>query len=223
MLESQASLGTVEGWEGGCAMHAENAVTIERPIEEVFEYVSTPEKDPTWVSASVRHERTSAGPMRVGTTTEEDVKFLGRTAMYTWEVTEYNPPTVIAYRAASGLLPGTAIRLRLEPVEGGTKLTHAVDLEPSGIYYRALAPLMPWVGRRFLDSLDRTLKNLLEGTTTTPEPRSETASGTITAGVVAATIVAVIVLLLLGRRSRSSRRYLGQLTSENFPARHFGE
>jgi uncharacterized protein YndB with AHSA1/START domain len=75
-------------------MHAENTVTINRPIEEVFEYVSTPENDPTWVSASLRHQRTSPGPMGVGTTTEEDVKFLERTSRYTWEVTEYEPPTI---------------------------------------------------------------------------------------------------------------------------------
>ena len=78
-------------------MYVENTLTINRPIEEVFEYVSNPENDPTWVSASLRHERISAGPMRVGMTTEEDVKFLGQKATYTWEVTEYDPPTVIAY------------------------------------------------------------------------------------------------------------------------------
>jgi hypothetical protein len=41
-----------------------NAVTIERPIEEVFDFVSTSENDPTWVSASLRHQRASSGPMR---------------------------------------------------------------------------------------------------------------------------------------------------------------
>jgi uncharacterized protein YndB with AHSA1/START domain len=50
-------------------MHVERTTTIEWPIEEVFEYVSTPENDPTWVSASLRHQRTTPGPMRVGTTT----------------------------------------------------------------------------------------------------------------------------------------------------------
>ncbi len=83
-------------------MHVERTTTIERPIEEVFEYVSTPENDPTWVSASLRHERTSPGPMRVGTTTEEDVRFLGRTATYTWEVTEYEPPTTRPGRVVPG-------------------------------------------------------------------------------------------------------------------------
>jgi hypothetical protein len=32
---------------------------------------------------------------------EEDVKIFGRTSRDTWEVTEYEPPTVVAYRAYS--------------------------------------------------------------------------------------------------------------------------
>jgi len=47
-------------------MHVENTITIERPIEGLFEYVSTPENDPTWVSVSIRNQRISPGPMRGG-------------------------------------------------------------------------------------------------------------------------------------------------------------
>ena len=187
-------------------MHVENTITIERPIEEVFEYVSTPENDPRWLSVSIRTQRTLPGPMRVGMTTEEDVKIFGQRSRDTWEVTQYEPPTVIAYRATSGLLCGGVVRLRCEPVEGGTRLTHAVEYEVRGIYYKTIAPFMLWVSKRLIASMDRTLKDLLEGKPTTLQPRPESASGTITAGVVAATIVAVIALLLLGRRSRSSRR-----------------
>ena len=186
-------------------MHVENTITIERPIDEVFEYVSTPENDPTWVSVSIRNRRTSPGPIREGMTIEEDVKIFGRTASYTWEVTQYEPPTGIAYRATSGLLPGISIRLRLEPVEGGTKLTHAVDLALRGIHYRAIAPLIPWVAKQLLESMDRTLKNLLEDEQTTPGPRPKLASGTMTEAIVAASVVAGIALLLLRRRNRSSR------------------
>ena len=90
-------------------MHVENTITIERPIDEVFEYVSTPENDPTWVSVSIRNQRTSPGPIREGMTIEEDIKIFGRTASYTWEVTQYEPPTAIAYRATSGSPGGSKI------------------------------------------------------------------------------------------------------------------
>ncbi len=148
-------------------MHAENTVTIGRPIEEVFEYASTPENDPTWVPASIRNRRTLPDPMRVGMTTEETVKFLGRTSRDTFEVIEYDSPTVVAYQATSGPLSGLVVRVRCEPVEGGTRLTHEVEWVPRSLYYKALAPLVPWVLPRFLDSMDRTLKDLLEGKPTT--------------------------------------------------------
>jgi hypothetical protein len=51
-------------------MHVENTISIEQPIEELFEYVSTPENDPTWVSVSIRNQRTSPGPMRESCTCE---------------------------------------------------------------------------------------------------------------------------------------------------------
>ncbi len=188
-------------------MHVERTVTIERPIEEVFEYVATPENDPTWIPTSLKHERTSPGPMRVGMTTQEDQEFFGRTSRDTWEVTEYEPPAVIAYRATSGQLP-IVIRLRFEPSDGGTRITHAIDMEPRGIFYKALAPMMPWAIQWGLGRVHRTLKDLLEGKPTTPSRRLESnTSGAMTEGIVVASVVGVIALLLLvRRRSGSSRR-----------------
>jgi uncharacterized protein YndB with AHSA1/START domain len=177
-------------------MHVENTITIERPIEELFEYVSTPENDPTWVSASIRNQRTSPGRMRAGMTIEEDVKIFGRTSRDTWEVTEYEPPTVIAYRATSGLLSGSVVRVRCEPVEGGTRLTHAVDYEPRGIYYKTIAPLIPWASKRLIASMDRTLKDLLEGKTTTSGPRPELAPSGVAGTAVVGTVLAISVTVL---------------------------
>ena len=58
--------------------------TIDQPVDRVFDYVSTPENDPTWVPASLRHEMLSPAPMREGSITEEDVWFLGRRMLYAW-------------------------------------------------------------------------------------------------------------------------------------------
>jgi uncharacterized protein YndB with AHSA1/START domain len=189
-------------------MHVQNTIRIEQPVEEVFEYVSTPENDPTWVSVSIRNQRTSPGPMRVGMTTEEDVKIFGQRSRATWEVTEYKLPTVVAYRATSGLLSGGVVRVGCEPVEGGTRLTHAVEYELHGIYYKTIAPLMPWATKRLIASMDRTLKDLLEGKTTTSGPRPESAASGMARRVVAGTVLAVSVtlLFLLRRRRGASRR-----------------
>jgi uncharacterized protein YndB with AHSA1/START domain len=200
-------------------MHMENTIRIEQPVEEVFEYVSTPENDPTWVSVSIRNQRTSPGPMRVGMTIEEDVKIFGQRSRDTWEVTEYEPPTLIAYRATSGLLSGGIVRLRCEPVEGGTRLTHAVEYEVRGIYYKTIAPLMPWATKQLIASMDRTLKDLLEGKTTTSGLRPESAASGVARRVVAGTVVAVSVTLLylLRRRRGASRR--GRYWKQRSPVR----
>jgi uncharacterized membrane protein len=199
-------------------MHVENTITIERPIEELFEYVSTPENDPTWVSVSIRNQRTSPGPMRVGMTIEEDMKIFGRTSRDSWEVTQYEPPTVIAYRATSGLLSGGVVRLRCEPVEGGTRLTHTVEYEVRGIYYKTIARLMPWASKRLIASMDRTLKDLLEGKTTWGL-RPESAASRMAGSVVAVTVLGVCVtlLFLLRRRRGASRR--GRCWKQRSPVR----
>jgi uncharacterized protein YndB with AHSA1/START domain len=142
-------------------MRVERSGTIDRPVERVFEYVSTPENDPTWVPASLRHEKISPGPMRVGSITEEDVGFLGRRMRYAWEVTQYEPPTAFALRSVSGLLPAS-IRLLLESLAGGgTEITLVADVQLRGAY-KPMGPMMRWVAQRQFDTQLRTLKNLLE-------------------------------------------------------------
>jgi uncharacterized protein YndB with AHSA1/START domain len=199
-------------------MHVQNTITIERPIEEVFEYVSTPENDPTWVSASIRNQRTSPGPMRVGMTIEEDVKIFRRTSRDSWVVTHYEPPTLIAYRATSGLLSGGVVRLRCEPVEGGTRLTHAVEYEVRGIYYKTIAPFMPWAPKRLIASMDRTLKDLLEGKTTSG-PRLESASSRVARSAVAGTVLAVCVTILFQLRRRRGASRGGRYWKQRSPVR----
>ena len=142
-------------------MRVELSETINRPVDRVFEYVSTPENDPRWVLASLRHEKLSPGPMRVGSITEEDVGFLGRRMRYVWEVTQYEPPAAFALRSISGPLPST-IRLQLGSLDGGgTVLTLVAAARLRGVY-SLMGPVMKWVARRQVETQLRTLKTLLE-------------------------------------------------------------
>jgi len=189
-------------------MRVERTVTIQRPIEEVFEYLATPENDPTWAPAIRSHERSSPGPIGVGTRTRMELSLLGRTATYDWEVTEYETPRLLAYRTTSGPLPAT-VRFRLVPVDGGaaTGLSHAVETEPRGVYYRALASLMPTAIGRILEGMLGNLKDRLEGkpATASREPGAAP-SGAMVVGAIVVAAVAVASLLLLRRRRRSSKR-----------------
>ena len=141
----------------------------------------------------------------VGTRTRMELSLLGRTATYDWEVTEYEPPRLLAYRTTSGPLPAT-VRFRLVPVDGGTRLAHAVETEPRGVYYRALASLMPGAIGRILEGMLGNLKDRLAGkpATASREPGAAPSGAMVGAIVVAA--VAVASLLLLRRRRRSGKR-----------------
>jgi hypothetical protein len=142
-------------------MRVERSGTIGRPLDLVFEYVSTPGNDPTWVPASLRHEKLSPGQMRVGSITEEDVGFLGRRMRYAWEIMQYEPPTAFALQSVSGPIPAT-IRVLLEALDDGrTKLTLVADVRLRGAY-KPMEPMMRWVTHRLFGTQLRTLRNLLE-------------------------------------------------------------
>jgi uncharacterized protein YndB with AHSA1/START domain len=144
-------------------MRVERSATIKQPVERVFEYVSTPENDPTWVPVSFRHEKISPGPLRVGSITEEDVEFLGQRMRCVWEVRHYDPPSAVSLRTLSAPLPAT-IHLLLEPLDSATELTLVVDAELRGVY-KLMGPLMKWVVQGQFKTQLRTLKNLLESGT----------------------------------------------------------
>jgi uncharacterized protein YndB with AHSA1/START domain len=142
-------------------MRVERSATIDQPVDRVFDYVSTPENDPTWVPTSLRHEMLSPAPMRVGSITEEDVWFLGRRMRYAWEITHYEPPSTFALRSISGSIPAT-IRVLLESLDGApTKVILVGEVQLRGVYKR-MELVMRWVARRQFGTQLRTLKNLLE-------------------------------------------------------------
>ena len=142
-------------------MRVERSEKIDQPVDRVFEYVSTPENDPTWVPASLRHEMLSPAPMRVGSITEEDVCFLGRRMRYAWEITQYDPPTVFALRSVSGPIPAT-IRVLLESLDSARiKIILVAEVQLRGVY-KPMEVVMRWVAQRRFETQLRTLKNLLE-------------------------------------------------------------
>ena len=142
-------------------MRVERSATIDQQVDRVFEYVSTPENDPTWVPASLRHEMLSPDPMRLGSITEKDVWFLGRRMRYAWEITQYEPPTFFALRSVSGPIPAT-IRVLLESLDGArTKVILVGEVQLRGVY-KPMELVMRWVAQRRFETQLRKLKNLLE-------------------------------------------------------------
>jgi uncharacterized membrane protein len=78
------------------------SVVIDRPLEEVFAYVTDIENMPVWSSEVEKAWKTSEGPMGKGTTFSSAAKVLGRQIENTIEVTEYEPNSKWFLKPTSG-------------------------------------------------------------------------------------------------------------------------
>jgi len=117
----------------------QNTVTIRRPVEEVFAFLADFENVPRWNHAILQTTKTSPGPVRVGTTYHQ-IRSIPRRSEEGFEVTVFEPTSRLAVHGDIGPFTAT-ISYLLAPIGDGTRLTNAVDLEPSSGALRLLAPL----------------------------------------------------------------------------------
>jgi uncharacterized membrane protein len=138
----------------------EISTVINRPVEEVFAFVSNYENLPTWSSLSSEVKKTSEGPIGVGTTHRTVVKFLGRRLEGEAEVTEYEPNRIYASKSKSGPFP-VKNRLTFERVAGGTRVSLMTEGEPGG-FFKLAEPLLVSMLKRQFDGDFANLKDLME-------------------------------------------------------------
>jgi uncharacterized protein YndB with AHSA1/START domain len=111
----------------------ESTVIIERPVEEVFGFVSDLTNIP-WTDPSVRSvEKTSEGPIEAGTTflMRQEAPPLGKVREATVRYTAVEPDRNIEFEALVGPITPTA-RLTFEQANGGTKVTFRGEPNPVG-------------------------------------------------------------------------------------------
>jgi carbon monoxide dehydrogenase subunit G len=141
----------------------EEGIVIDRPQEAVFEFVTTPENDPLWVSTAVERQRESEGPIGVGSRIRAVDKFLGRRIESTLEVTEHEPSRRSAIRLEGPIKArGT---YAVEPVDGRTRFVWTMDAESGlgGLYLgKVTDPLVTLLFRRRVRWDLRRLKEALE-------------------------------------------------------------
>jgi len=138
----------------------EISITINRPIEEVFAFMSDPENQLLWRSGLVEIEQTSEGPIGMGTTYREVMQFLGRRIENTGEIAEYELNKRNTVKTTSGPVP-MEITSTFQPVEGGTEVTYGIDAELSG-FFRLAEPLVVRMGKRQMEMELVNLKELME-------------------------------------------------------------
>jgi uncharacterized protein YndB with AHSA1/START domain len=142
------------------AIDFEASVRIERPAEEVFDYVSDPTTYPRWNSAVQSVRETSPGADGVGATYSMERELPDGRAENDLEVVEVNRPSLFVIRTTSGPTP-FLYRYVLADEEGGTLLQLAAEVELGG-FAGALGPIASRAVKRGVDSNFADLKRILE-------------------------------------------------------------
>ena len=138
----------------------ELSVDIDRPVHEVWEYLTDPERVPEWQSSAEASHQITGGPMGVGTHLRDERRFMGRRATSEVEVTEYEPERVFTLHGLSGPVRFT-VRHRLSENGDGTRLDVEAEADPGGIG-RFMRPMIERAaGHEFRGDFER-LKRRLE-------------------------------------------------------------
>jgi uncharacterized membrane protein len=110
---------------------ATHSVIIDRPIEQVFEFLADAENDPTWREGVVSISKMSGSG--VGTVYDQRVKGPGgRPIVADIEIIAFEPPTSIDFRGIAGPVRPSG-SFRLESQGSQTKVTLHLETELKGL------------------------------------------------------------------------------------------
>jgi Uncharacterized conserved protein len=135
-------------------------LVINRPIEEVFAFISNPENQPRWRAATLEITRTSSEPLDVGSVVKGRFTFLGRPFEGNLEIIALEPHRSYTARMVEGPFPLEA-RYTLKPAGSGTQLTLVIEGEPGG-FFKLAEPLVVSLAKRSYESDLHNLKDMLE-------------------------------------------------------------
>lgn len=135
-------------------------LVINRPVEEVFAFVSNSENLPRWRSSSLEVKKISEGPLSVGGTFSCRFTFLGRQFDGNIVVTAHEPNRLYVSKIAGGPFPLES-RYLFESVTDGTHVNFVAEGEPGG-FFKLAEPLVVSMARRAFTTDLQNLKEMLE-------------------------------------------------------------
>jgi uncharacterized protein YndB with AHSA1/START domain len=131
---------------------------IERPVEEVFDYLTDVARLPEWQESAESAE--PDGELRVGARFREVRSFMGRRANSTLEVTEHDRPSRFSLHVVEGPIR-YAVEHALEDLDGRTRITFVGRGETKRVPRLMRGTVRRMVERQFVRDL-QTLKAVLE-------------------------------------------------------------
>lgn len=131
---------------------------INRPVSEVFKYMSDPAKLPEW-NTVVEEATPSETPVKLGTKIAVKARFLGRKIDSPSVVTEYELNK--RYTNKSEKPFAVTITNTFEAEGGGTKVVAIFDSEPGG-FFKIGEPILAKIAKKQFQTQLDTAKELLE-------------------------------------------------------------
>lgn len=136
-----------------------HTVTINRPVDEVFDFVADPSNEPDWHFDVTEVLRPKDGPYELGEKFQWVVKF-GGSKIYSVEVTALEPNRLIEITTREGaVLP--VLTHTFQQDGNGTRYTRRVRFETKGLL-RVMAPVMKRLNNpntRWAENLKEVLEN----------------------------------------------------------------
>lgn len=118
----------------------ERTVTVDQPIQKVWDYLSDFRNSEEWDPPSVSTERTS-GDGGVGTTYHNVSKLLGSEQEVDYTVTQHDAPHTFQLKGDAGSIQ-LLDTITFEERDGRTSVTYHAEFDPQGAAKLA-EPLMP--------------------------------------------------------------------------------
>ena len=140
-----------------------DSTIIDRPVEEVWSFVSDPGNDPKWYQGTMEVRQISEGPTAVGTTFEAVIQFRGRSLVAVARCIVLNPNKEVTWKFTSGLMKRSTDSWRVEPIdEKSTRLTRVFDMRVSG-FWRLIQPIVARGTKQAHEAEIRNVKRIVEG------------------------------------------------------------
>jgi carbon monoxide dehydrogenase subunit G len=142
-------------------MRTHETITINRPIEEVWAFLTDLFNSPRVRPGALVLRQTSPRPLGKGSVLQGRMTILGFETRFTLTLTEFGPPRSAVARLAARTGRGT-IRTTLEPIPEGTRVNRTTDFELKAAL-RLISPVVGFLLRRQDRAAARNWKRLIEG------------------------------------------------------------
>ena len=138
----------------------DDLVVIQRPIQEVFDYVADHSNDKYWKPFVTESRKVSTGPIGVGTRFEIVALAWGYRRAGEVEIVEYQPYCSFAYRANDPIYPFIA-RSTFSETPSGTQILGQVEFQTKGLWKLFTPLFLMFIRSQSRPTFNR-LKQILE-------------------------------------------------------------